>query len=215
MALIPYNKYKKLHITFESRNEIRPYFINNKVNPNFFNLIKKSNIKIDYKPIGLWFSCGTSWFNWCMAEMPDWVTKKKVYNIILDETKILHINSLKKLLEFNKKYSIKKSFTGMSNNIDTGKREKTTDIYTLINWGKVSSEYSGIKFCPYLEQKLRTKDKNYIENFTWYIMLDAATGCIWNQDALKTIEYGGYLPEYNMNLHKIKHKLEDILNKFI
>ena len=44
-------------------------------------------------------------------------------------------------------------------------------------------------------------------------MFDSASGCIWNPDCIKKVEYGGYVSEYNMNLQKISDKVEKILTK--
>jgi hypothetical protein len=49
----------------------------------------------------------------------------------------------------------------------------------LIDWKKVAKEYSGIEICPYIgEQRLK---------FSWYYPWDVASGCVWDNSAVKSI----------------------------
>lgn len=210
---LKYNKYDKLNIILESSNTKMPYFINNKLNPEFFKQIKNN---ISFKPVGLWFSCGVDWFNWCMYNMPELVIKKKVYNLYFDDLKLLHIKNMNDLKKFNKEYSVKYYYDEVS---ETKKNKKTKKklikkkkYYTLIKWSEVEKKYSGIKCCPYLMNSIR-KLKNYDE-YMWYEMLDAASGCIWDTDCIKKIVLGGYIPKYNYDDKKIKTKFENIIDKF-
>ena len=139
-----------------------------------------------------------------MEESPGYVTGKNFYSLILNEDKILHIETLKQLKEFNKKYCITKSV------IDSEKKKMN---YTAIKYNKIPKKYSGIKFCPYLKYKLNKISKNPIAEFTWYYSLDASSGCIWNPDCIEKVVYGGYLPKYDGNEKKIKEKFEKILIK--
>lgn len=203
---LDYDKYSNLHIVFEARNKNYPYFIDKKINPDFFGKKKFIEQIPKLKPYGLWFSCGVDWFNWCMNEFPDWVTDKNFYNLILNEDKILYIKTLKQLKDFNNKYGVKKS------SIDFETKKKF--YFTYIKYNKIPKKYSGIKFCPYLINDLdRISKKDSIDEFLWYYSLDAASGCIWNPDCIEKIEYGGYLPKYNGNEKKIKEKFQKILMK--
>ena len=192
MSLIPYKKFQHLNVSILHKETV--YFKNNKLNVDAFPMKLKKN---GFKPEGLWFSCGPSWFKWCMENVdPYWVVNKKVYNIIINEKKILNINTISKLNNFIEKYS-------------EHKKTKKNFEYTIILWSKVSKEYSGIKFCPYLRGKIPISQ---IED--WYYSLDAASGCIWNPDCIIECEYGGILPKYNLNEKKIVSKFNNILQNF-
>jgi len=225
-SLLDYNKYKNLNITIEKRHTKNPYFIKNNVNPELKKNFKNS---LSYKPDGIWFSCGVDWFNWCMLNMPKWVLNKKIYNLLLDNSKIIHIKNMKDLRKFNKEYGIKYYYYDSYSLSDIKKEKsikkekkkkrktrKKRNFYTLINWGEVSKKYSGIKCCPYFREILyNDKNYNYDNQYLWYIMLDAASGCIWDTDCIKKIEVGGYLNKYNGNDKKIKSKFKKIIDKFI
>lgn len=202
---LDYEKYSNLHIVFESRSSKDPYFIDKKINPDFFGKKKNIEQRPKQKPNGLWFSCGVDWFNWCMNEFPNWVTGKNFYSLILNEDKILHIKTLKELKEFNKNYGITE--------FDINLKTKKKIYFTYIKYNKIPKKYSGIKFCPYLKYKLNKISKNPIAEFNWYYSLDAASGCIWNPDCIEKVVYGGYLPKYDGNEKKIKEKFEKILMK--
>lgn len=134
------------------------------------NIIEKQ--KQGYKPIGIWYSCYNSWYNWIIEENMTSFMKKYIYKITINKNvltnidninknKLLIIKNIKDFDKFNNKYKIIDStntfFGGINNN--------------LINWEKVSDDFGGIEICPYIVER-----KNYL----WYNMWDVASGCIWN-----------------------------------
>lgn len=113
------------------------------------------------KPRGLWYAIGTSWIDWVRNEMPDW-EGDYIYKLQLNSNNILFLKTYDDLVSFTQKYSDEQS-------LDT----------TNINWERVSNEYSGIEINPY-QSKARY-------DILWYYGWDIASGCIWNKNALNTI----------------------------
>ena len=99
--MIPVKKYKNINITLWRIPEknIEPLkILNDKLNPLYFSNLE-SKIKTYYKkyplkPHGLWYSCGVSWYNFCLDnEFGDWCVYKdcNVYQLEIDKSKILFI----------------------------------------------------------------------------------------------------------------------------
>ena len=141
--------------------------------PDQFSLEEFRNIKqrkpknaYNSKPKGLWYSCGGAWRDWMEEEQFTPPKEfKYAYQIIINRSKMLMINSLEALDAFHEKYSFKK------------------DKYTyLINWKKVQKDgYAGIEICPY------QWDRRH--EYKWYYPWDVASGCIWNREGIiKVVE---------------------------
>jgi hypothetical protein len=122
--------------------------------------------KNDTKPKGLWYGIGTSWIDWIRSEMPNW-ERNHIFNINIDESKILKISNEEEIINFNEKYKTEK-----------------IPMFSLIiiNWEEVAKDYSGIEISPYL-YKMRHDRRVF-----WYYGWDVASGCIWNKNAIKSIE---------------------------
>lgn len=124
------------------------------------------------KPIGFWVSdCdeGQGWEDWCRNEnfRHDQLSKRLIVD--LDMSKVLHLKSPMDLdnfsLVYQKNFSIG-SFT-----------------QSLIDWAAVANEFSGILISPYqFQRRLHGSVAN------WYYSWDCASGCIWNPDAITSIE---------------------------
>jgi hypothetical protein len=117
----------------------------------------------DYKPKGLWYDINLSWLDWCDGNMPDW-TYKNHFELDIDKSKILLIDTEKKLLEFDNAYSIQ--LTQRSS-------------IKIMDWESVSKKYSGIEISPY--------QYGCRYDMLWYYGWDVASGCIWNFDCVKSI----------------------------
>lgn len=130
----------------------RPIILSN----NFFH-----NQKKDMKPKGLWYDIDSSWLEWCKGNT-DW-TYKNHFELEIDESKILLIDTKQKLIDFDREYSVKIHETINLNYID---------------WESVEKKYSGIEISPY----------RYDCRFSlfWYYGFDVASGCIWDFDCLKS-----------------------------
>lgn len=119
------------------------------------------------KPTGFWYSMGTEWLKWVQLEMPDW-EKQYLYDLRLDENKILKITNLDELKQFNKTYK---------------SEHKTFDRYYSINWDLVADKYFGIEFQNYRAIKSEYDDWYDL----WFHMIDVSSGCIWNNEAVKSL----------------------------
>jgi len=130
---------------------------------NFKNVTEQ---QIDYKPKGLWYGFGNSWFNFLKWDAPKWFKNYNHIHILKpNQNNILSISSIEELSNFTNNYKIKNEFD-----------------WNLIDWKKVSQYYSGIEINPYIYKARLDK------NFGWYYGWDIASGCIWNNNAIKSIE---------------------------
>lgn len=209
--MIPVKKYKNINITLWRIPEknIEPIIIlNNKLNPLYFSNLEKiiNKKKTSFKPNGLWYSCGVSWYNFCLDnEFGDWCVYKdcNVYQLEIDKSKILSINTIPKLIKFHNKYKETK------NKITKNKITKTNHEY--IKWNEVYKEYYGIHFCPFLKTKFR-KETNYMQSkLLWYLSIDVDSGCIWNINAIKNFKNIGYIPNNPTDTEKKQKELSKYL----
>ena len=121
-----------------------------------------SGQKVGLKPRGLWYSCGSSWDDWCRWEAPEWITRSPyVYRIEVNLSRMLVIRTAEDFEDFESKYMV--GHQGMS----------------MIDWGAVERDYDGIEICPYLSRF------RYVD---WYYGWDVASGCIWGSGAFKSVE---------------------------
>jgi hypothetical protein len=126
-------------------------------------IIKDSpNQTVDLKPKGFWYACGDEWIKWCKGENFRIGDLENKFILDIDFNKILVLDTIKKMVSFNKEYGIDKYVKNGS-----------------IDWQKVSERYQGIEICPY-QWDLR-------HDFLWYYGWDIASGCIWNKQAIKNI----------------------------
>jgi len=120
------------------------------------------NQSIGQKPKGLWYGIGTSWVDWVRSEYPSH-EGDYIHLIDVDLNKIKVIKTYKELVEFNKQYSEGRDFLGEA-----------------INWVKVAKTYDGIEIAPYIYEGRMEID--------WYYNWDVASGCIWRENAIKSIK---------------------------
>jgi hypothetical protein len=158
-----------------------------------------------YNPHGLWFSCGTSWVDFFKPTkgnknvvITKWTLSTYIYEIKINGSNILQINSLDEFKEFIYKYRFK---------------DKNVNIRNVMDWKRIKKDYLGIVICPYLGDLLFGKNANAIglrgtpENITnfykkllgptyydhilflseWYRHWEAGTGVIWNLAGIKDI----------------------------
>ena len=113
------------------------------------------------KPVGLWYSVGKEWEEWCEAEGFQAERLTHVYELNVDEGRILRITTQQELLDFTAKYE---TLDGTGWNI---------------NWQAVAEEWDGIEISPY-QYGCR------LDSMTrWYYGWDVASGCLWGPEALK------------------------------
>lgn len=109
------------------------------------------------KPCGIWYAFGTEWIDWVTNEMPEWMG---TYFYKVETTSaVLKISNDKEFDEFSKSYGGQSKF--------------------FMDYTKLSKIYAGIEINPHRHNKRR--------DYFWYMGWDVASGCIWNELALKNI----------------------------
>jgi len=130
-------------------------------------LQNKSQASDGPKPKGLWYSCGSSWIDWAEEEL---AYGNYAYLVHIKMGQILHLKTVKDVMDFTKEYGIEPVMTRFTFDID---------------WKRVASKWSGIEVCPH-QFKAKASPKT-----GWYGGWDVASGCIWSASAME-IEYLGY-----------------------
>ena len=181
-------KYKELveQVLTEADNKVDALReFNNSLSPNkrYF-ITRNKQIKVSSvtqkggtKPNGLWYSVGDEWFQWLLYDMPEWIYDF-VFEVEINDRNVLKINNTKTFRNFEKQYLT----------VDRG------GGFMIPDWKSVANDYSGIEIAPYLSQ-FRQED--------WYYGWDVASGCIWNNKAVKKVsliaEYDAVDKEYKYN----------------
>jgi len=153
-----------------------------------FNEVSQDPHMRHIKPRGLWYSCGDSWKEWVLDEMPHWFeTYKHSYEIKINPATMIMIQTPAEFEAFEAEYSIQSSF------IDR------------IDWLKVASKYAGIEICPYMHK---------FEMTNWYYPWDIASGCVWHAEAIlsvKEVPFDNYLQEdaTKLSRRKLRKLIQD------
>lgn len=148
---------EQLNFIKQNHNRDRIHMSKDNV-PKVYDTTDKLTIRT--KPIGFWYGFGSSWIDWVNSEMPEW-NYEHIFKINVNSNRILQINTLDELLEFDKQFSVNNG-------------------YKNIDWKRVAKSYNGIEINPY-QYKARF-------NISWYYGWDVASGCIWNPKAITNIE---------------------------
>lgn len=120
------------------------------------------------KPLGLWVSCDgpQDWPEWCKAEKFRNTEVQLRYRINLKAgANILYITDTAGMYAFTEKYGY-----------------EYARYLHAIDWLLVSKDYDGI-IIPHYLWGCRLDSK-----ITWYYGWDCASGCIWNADAVESIQ---------------------------
>lgn len=141
--------------------------------------------KSDDKPQGLWYGIDFSWAEWCFAEEFDRVGTY-IYEIIVNEERILKINNLRQFDAFEKKYRQLPHYVKENNLLiktlsDAGLFDAGDYGFNFfaIDYEEVAKEFGGIEINPYFYQRrLNTK---------WYYTWDCASGCVWDRTAVNEV----------------------------
>ena len=119
------------------------------------------------KPNGFWITPSEgedTWADFCKAEEFNLAGLKVKYDVEIDLTNVLVIDTLKKFDKFEASY---------------GKQRCDIMRTPKIDWVTVSNQYNGIIIAPYFwERRYRN----------WYYGWDCASGCIWDTSILKLKE---------------------------
>lgn len=133
------------------------------INFKFTPISKQNN---SFKPLGLWYGIGTSWIDWVRGNMPDW-EYDNIFEIKIDESKILKINNIKILKEFTSEYNVSLDDTKLS-----------SSNFKLIDWSKFCVCKGGIEIDPFIITSLYD---------IWISTWDVESGCIWDDDVIYKI----------------------------
>lgn len=147
-------------------------------------LISIPQIKAKSKPTGLWVSVDGEfdWPTWCEQEEFGDIYKQNRFVVTLSQSaKILYLRTIDGILAFSEKYLSKESHVNAI-------------ITSDIDWPRISTSYHGILISPY-QWKLRLDRR-----VNWYYGWDCASGCIWNKDAIKSIEIDNPVTEPTKSL---------------
>lgn len=178
---------------------------NNHLNTPFFDNLQQTNIN---KPVGLWYSCGVDWYNWCYTHFPKKISNKRVFTFTIDYSNIIKISSAKELLAFHNKFSY---------------FYKNNTNYKIIDWKLVAEHYDGIEICPFFKKYMFEfpSKKKFIHHSllnSWYGLWSVASGCIWNSNAINNVIFGGLIPKINENkklTQNVKHDFAKNLTSFL
>lgn len=120
-----------------------------------------------WKPRGLWVSVegnGDGWRTWCEDEQ--FGIGELAYDVTLaPNANILRIQSVDQLDAASHEYKV----------------EGGRFTYAL-NWPLVATSYQGLIITPYLWERRLTEHTN------WYYTWDCASGCIWDAEAVASVE---------------------------
>jgi hypothetical protein len=125
--------------------------------------IDKQNI--GSKPKGFWYGFGDSWLQWVKGEMPHW-ERDHIHIVKINKNRVLRISSYDELVAFTDEYG------SQTSGIDPN--------YVYIDWAKVAEKYAGIEINPYISKARMS--------MMWYYPWDVASGCIWGEDGIVSIE---------------------------
>jgi hypothetical protein len=123
-------------------------------------------LRIDMKPIGLWYGIGKSWIDFVQSNMPERETEH-VFKIDIDPINVLIIDNDKKFLDFSNQYKDPENEGRFGN--------------WKIDWPEVAKKYKGIEF-PIYFSKYRSDSEHQ-----WYYPWDVESGCIWDLSAVKKV----------------------------
>lgn len=127
------------------------------------------------KPAGFWVSVAgeDDWASWCRNEEYSVDCLKYEHLVTLrDAANILHVSNP---VEFDKFHAEYKTMT------DYDRRYHRDDpLWWAIDWDIVTGKYDGIIIAPYLWKRRLTEA-------TWYYGWDCASGCIWNLEAIESV----------------------------
>ena len=119
--------------------------------------------RVDDKPRGFWYAVGDECIHYLKRTSNNYV-EEYLYELQINPNSVLILNTEEKVLNFTKQYSISKYGFEASD----------------INWPKVAENFSGIEISPFF--------RDLSKNLSWYSTWGIASGCIWNQNGLKSIE---------------------------
>ena len=133
--------------------------------------------KVGLKPGGVWYSIGDEWADLISGEYPDWAPRYSfVHRITVDDSKFLKMSTLDELVKFTEKYQDPDPYR---NALDT----------KFVDWAHVAEDYAGIEVNPYIPAA------RYDRRTLWYGGWDVASGCVWDINLIKSVEFLGEMSD--------------------
>lgn len=136
------------------------------------------------KPKGLWWAVGDAWIDWCRGEGFRIETLRNTFSLDIDDSKILVIGRDMSLDEFDKDFAFDDpAVRAMNTHVENEMKKAMGPDYQhrpmryMIDWPKVAARWSGIEIPVY------SWDHRF--DLMWYYGWDVASGCVWNQDAVR------------------------------
>lgn len=129
------------------------------------------------KPEGFWVSVQgeDDWPSWCEGEECFLDRLTQAHEVTLaGEANILRITTSDELVRFTEQYAVQ---TEWERRFDWKRNNKRQ---WPIDWREVAPLYDGIIIAPYQWQNRSSVD--------WYYGWDCASGCIWNLDAIASVD---------------------------
>lgn len=124
-----------------------------------------------FKPKGFWISVDgeDDWLDWCIKENNFNEIKSQIqHRVILNaDANILYLKNKDEIDAFTEKY--------------VGKIVPRYMRYQ-VSWDEVAKSYQGIIIAPYIWSR------RMHEGSEWYYPWDCASGCIWDETAIKEIK---------------------------
>jgi len=166
---------------------------NKRIISNHQTKIKPHNVtqnNATLKPNGLWYSVGSSWLEWCIANECK-LNSIYIHELTINEDLIIKVTNEAEFDALVAKYGI-----------DDEKYEAAIGLslnyFRRPNWQALTNKYAGIEIAPYLWSKRL--------NELWYYGWDCASGCIWDKAAIYNVQlYAQYYPKVR-GFRRIKHE---------
>lgn len=134
--------------------------------------IEMTKEPVIFKPTGFWVSDdsrGCGWKDWCLSEGFRLESLVYQYQVVVDLTNVLVLDTKKKLDDFAVRYS----------DFSSGY------LTARVDWAKLREDYSGVAFTPYNREWAFNWGEG--EDLWWYSSIDCDSVCIWNTCAILSL----------------------------
>jgi hypothetical protein len=135
---------------------------------------KTQDSKDTFKPKGLWYAFGMDWFKGVAYVVPSMAGNYKYVHKLKVTDKVCSIKTIEEAVKFTDKYGV-----------GEGHFYKRY----LIDWSKVEKDYSGVEA---LDPVRWCRTEGFEAKLWWLYSWDAASGCIWKEDGIESIDNYDY-----------------------
>ena len=142
------------------------------------------------KPRGFWYQINDCLFEWGELDWGKYVYEVKLKRSVFtglsskNINKILVIKNLDELIKFDKKYGYNYDYYD--------KEDKKNMKMRFVKWGLVALYYGGFEIKNFVKiHSQGMKSKDFFRKLMWFDSFDFSSGCIWNLDIIKEVNYFG------------------------